>query len=64
VPAPEPLLTDDPYTLAMAEDATQVLRSELGREASVDEILERIKVWQERNPIQGKTPGAGYAGGY
>lgn len=48
----EPLLGDDPHTLAMAADAEQTLRNELGREPSVEEIVARMDVWRERrDPI-------------
>jgi hypothetical protein len=51
----EPMLGDDPYTLAMAADAEMTLRQELGREPSVEEILARMKVWQNRrDPMQGR----------
>lgn len=46
--AEDPLLGDDPYTLAMAADAEMTLRHELGRDATSEEILARMRIWNER----------------
>ncbi len=56
----EPLLGDDYYTLALAADAESVLQQELGRAPSTEEILERMKVWQERrDPLVSRGAVAG-----
>ena len=63
-PAEEPLLSDDPYTIAMAEDAAVTLQHELGRAPSSEEVVERMRVWKERrDPVAGRPSGPGWPAG-
>jgi hypothetical protein len=48
VTAEEPMLGDDPEFLSLAADAENTLYLELGRAPTVEEIMARARIYQER----------------